>query len=381
MPPTTTRRLLTPATVAPAVVALVVGALLASAASPASAAEHAASTAAGAAAHHSGTATTTVTLVTGDVVRVLTQPDGKRTVSLLPGRDGTIPNAAINQVGTHLYVVPESAIPLLSANRLSPDLFDVSTLIADHYDDASRTTLPLIVDYGRGRAGAQHAAAAAVTGAHRTHVLPLIGDASFTADKKHAHDVWRSLTRSTGGAAPTQLTGGAVRVLLDGRVHATADPDPLEQIHAREAWAAGYDGTGVTVAVLDTGYDPTHPDLAGVVAGSANFTPEASVTDGNGHGTHVAGTIAGTGAASGGKYVGVAPGARLLIGKVLGLGRQRRRLAGPRRHGVGGRPARRHRQHEPGWRHRRRHRPARAGRRRPVRLVADPVRHRRGQQR
>ncbi len=72
------------------------------------------------------------------------------------------------------------------------------------------------------------------------------------------------------------------------------------------------------VAILDTGYDATHPDLAGKVSTSANFTPEPDVTDGNGHGTHVAGTIAGSGAASAGVHKGVSPGATLMIGKVLG---------------------------------------------------------------
>ena len=69
--------------------------------------------------------------------------------------------------------------------------------------------------------------------------------------------------------------------------------------------------------MLDTGYDPTHPDLAGRVADSANFTTDATVTDGNGHGTHVASTVAGNGAASDGLRKGVAPGAKLLVGKVL----------------------------------------------------------------
>src|SRR5262249_34377583 len=105
----------------------------------------------------------------------------------------------------------------------------------------------------------------------------------------------------------------------------------VEQIHAPEAWAAGYDGTGTTVAVLDTGYDPTHPDLKGVVAGTANFSTNPTTTDGNGHGTHLASTIAGTGAASHGVHGGVAPGTKLLIGKVLddtGSGEDSQVLAG-----------------------------------------------------
>ena len=96
--------------------------------------------------------------------------------------------------------------------------------------------------------------------------------------------------------------------------------DSVPQIHAPEAWAAGFDGLGTTVAVLDTGYDPTHPDLQGRVVASANFTTDASVTDGNGHGTHVASTVGGTGAASGGLRKGVAPKADLMVGKVLSDG-------------------------------------------------------------
>nr|WP_258545112.1 S8 family serine peptidase [Micromonospora provocatoris] len=70
----------------------------------------------------------------------------------------------------------------------------------------------------------------------------------------------------------------------------------VPQIGAPTAWAAGYTGKGVRVAVLDTGVDLTHPDLAGKVAESRNFTEEANPDDIVGHGTHVASTIAGSGA-------------------------------------------------------------------------------------
>ena len=120
-------------------------------------------------------------------------------------------------------------------------------------------------------------------------------------------------TSSVGG----RLLHGVQHIWLDGRVHALDVSAPLQQTHVPTAWTAGFDGTGVKVAVLDTGYDPEHPDLLGTVIGSADFTPEPGVVDHNGHGTHVASTIAGSGAASAGLYKGVAPGASLLIGKVL----------------------------------------------------------------
>ena len=55
--------------------------------------------------------TTRVTLVTGDVALVTTRPGGKRTVALEPNADGTLPQAAITDTGTHLYVVPRAAVP------------------------------------------------------------------------------------------------------------------------------------------------------------------------------------------------------------------------------------------------------------------------------
>ena len=105
-----------------------------------------------------------------------------------------------------------------------------------------------------------------------------------------------------------------------------------------------------------------HPDLAGQVDDTASFVPGETIDDGNGHGTHVASTIAGTGAASGGDEKGVAPGADLLVGKVLGDDGFGAGLLGHRRHGVGRRPGadvvsmslgdsraeRRHRPDEPG---------------------------------
>ncbi len=258
-----------------------------------------------------------VTLVTGDVVRVAERSDGRRSVSLEPTATGAVPNAAISEAGDHLYVVPQRAARLLAKGRLDLDLFDVAALIDLKYDDASRSTIPVIVDYGRGTVAADESRSAAIDAAKKTVTIASVGAAAYSANKERARGFWRSLTTGVDASgAATGLSDGAARVDLDGRVEPTLDVS-VPQIHAPEAWAAGYDGTGSKVAVLDTGYDPTHPDLAGQVTETANFTTDPTVTDGNGHGTHVASTIAGTGAASGGKYRGVAPGADLLIGKVL----------------------------------------------------------------
>lgn len=84
------------------------------------------------------------------------------------------------------------------------------------------------------------------------------------------------------------------------------------------ALTSPFDGSGIVVAVLDTGIDPTHEAFQrhGLELERRNFT-DAGSDDDNGHGTHCAGTIFG-GTVSGTR-IGVAPGvSRAMIGKVLG---------------------------------------------------------------
>lgn len=79
----------------------------------------------------------------------------------------------------------------------------------------------------------------------------------------------------------------------------------LEQVKAPAAWALGYTGEGVTVAVIDGGVRVTHEAFAGAITTTYNSEHKtADVTDHTGHGTHVAGIAVGS--------VGVAPDATLL---------------------------------------------------------------------
>jgi len=90
------------------------------------------------------------------------------------------------------------------------------------------------------------------------------------------------------------------------------------RVNAKPLWDRGINGSGVVVAVLDSGIDKNHPDLAGKVVGEVNFVDSERTTDDLlGHGTAVAGLIAGSGTASGGEYMGVAPGASLLNVRVI----------------------------------------------------------------
>lgn len=145
--------------------------------------------------------------------------------------------------------------------------------------------------------------------------------AAVTQKRKQAAVFWSALTGGSAAVAARSASpafaGGISKIWLDGKVKADL-ADSTTQIGANQVWAEGNTAKGVKVAVLDSGVDTEHPDLVGQVDDSATFVPyEQDIIDYNGHGTHVASTIAGTGSASDGKEKGVAPGARLEIGKVL----------------------------------------------------------------
>jgi serine protease AprX len=106
------------------------------------------------------------------------------------------------------------------------------------------------------------------------------------------------------------------KIWWDAPVHVWLDVSvPL--IGAPRMWDAGFTGKAIRLCIVDTGIDPDHPDFTGRIADSHDFTNEG-VRDGHGHGTHCASIAAGSGAASNGKYRGVAPEATILVAKVLG---------------------------------------------------------------
>ncbi|MFF4169421.1 S8 family serine peptidase [Streptomyces sp. NPDC001744] len=266
-----------------------------------------------------------VTLVTGDRVRLETFPDGRKNVSVEPA-PGT-PEADFTQleIDKQLYVLPRAALPYVSSGKLDRQLFNITSLIEQGYDDAHSSAIPLIARY---TGGTDPAAKAAPTGSRKGLVLKSLRGSALKADKKQAGRFWKAIdddalagngARNAPKASSLKnaaFEGGVEKLWLDAKVHASLDRSTA-QIGAPEAWRAGYDGKGATVAVLDTGVDATHPDLAGKLGEVRNFTADPTANDGHGHGTHVASTVAGSGAASGGSHKGVAPGARLLIGKVL----------------------------------------------------------------
>ncbi|WP_106816645.1 S8 family peptidase [Microbacterium timonense] len=264
-----------------------------------------------------GGQTRALTLLTGDRVEVTQAGDGRYAATVTPGPGRERVTFQTLEVDGVLKVLPSDAIPFLTSGVVDERLFEVSTLLDEGYGELD--ALPLIVSWSEGTrvAGMQ------IAGAEQTRALPSIDGAALAADAEELGAVWDALTpggavaEAPGASDELRMAGGIQRVWLDGRAAASLDQS-VPQIGAPEAWDAGYRGAGVTVAVLDTGVDAEHPDLVGQVDEAVDFTgSETGTADRVGHGTHVAATIAGTGAGAGGTRPGVAPEADLIVGKVL----------------------------------------------------------------
>ncbi|MGW1002472.1 S8 family peptidase [Streptomyces sp. NPDC002520] len=256
------------------------------------------------AAASSFTAKTHVTLITGD--RVALDAKG-RVVGLERAKGRENIAFQVRKVAGHTLVVPADAAHLVASGTLDQRLFDVTELNKAATRKAQKNGLKVIVGY-RGTATTAKADVRDA-GTLRRSLHALNADAVQTPVEDTA-ELWNAVTNGDRTAS------GIAHVWLDGVRKASLDKS-VPQIGAPTAWAAGYTGKGVKVAVLDTGVDTSHPDLKDQVAESKNFTPAADAKDHFGHGTHVASIVAGTGAKSGGVYKGVAPDAKILNGKVL----------------------------------------------------------------
>ncbi|MFJ3303282.1 S8 family serine peptidase [Streptomyces sp. NPDC086549] len=245
-----------------------------------------------------------ITLITGDRVAV----DAKgRVVGLERAKGRENVPFQFRKVDGHTLVIPADAANLVASGKLDQRLFDITELNKAATRKSLKHGLKVIVGYS----GAAAATKADVRDAGTLrHSLRTLNADAVQTPAKDTSELWDAVTNGNKTAS------GIAHVWLDGVRKASLDKS-VPQIGAPVAWAAGYTGKGVKIAVLDTGVDATHPDLKDQVIESKNFSAAADATDHFGHGTHVASIAAGTGAKSGGKYKGVAPDAKILNGKVL----------------------------------------------------------------
>jgi len=207
----------------------------------------------------------------------------------------------IHHLRCRLAAVATLALCLLLGASLVPDAIDA--------DRAHRSILVHEADPSSSRAEQVVRA----LGGRITRPLPLIGGFAASVPENN-------LAALAGDPAIAEMTvDGAIRM-------ANAPTSAYDDLDPNLAWrrairlnqvADGIDGSGVTVALIDTGVSH-HPDLESRMLARVDFTPGGAGDDGFGHGTHLAGVIAGDGSESGGKWRGVAPGANLVSVKVAG---------------------------------------------------------------
>ncbi|KAB2349454.1 S8 family peptidase [Actinomadura rudentiformis] len=256
----------------------------------------------------------TVSLITGDTVLYGKERDS---VVLLKGRPGI--SYSVTRNGADRYVVPSDAQPLVTAKQVDKELFNLTRLVNEGLAGAGKP-LPVIVSYGkkgtRLSSGTLQSRADALPGSTPGRVLDTVDAVALKVDRTKPGALWSALAPARTSARPG-LKANAQRLFLDVRVRATLDQS-VPQVGAPQAWQAGFDGKDVKVAVLDTGIQ-AHPDTNGTSIAWKSFVPgEPSILDEHGHGTHVASTITSQGKGSTPARKGVAPGAKLIIGKVLG---------------------------------------------------------------
>lgn len=172
---------------------------------------------------------------------------------------------------------------------------------------------------------------------HRYRLLPLVLIGDLTPEKLKTLANHCSITNIHPNKvhkfieSPEEL----ISPPSDANLNSSRLPDI---IRTKKLLEEGHNGSGIIIAILDTGIDATHPDLPDKIVHETSFvntnygySDNEDAVDRNGHGTGVAGVISGTGKASNGLYAGIAPGAKLWNVKVLnsiGSGREAGIIAG-----------------------------------------------------
>ncbi|MEM2229527.1 MAG: S8 family serine peptidase, partial [Ignisphaera sp.] len=268
--------------------------------------------------------TLSVTLITGDSVTIL-KKDGKISVAI--DAVDIRKNFYVFPKGNTIYVVPED----VDLKKFDIELFNIR-LLADHIN-MTRGRIPLIIKV-RNNVPLEHVVKRVEKTTeelkelkHRN--LEIISSVALRVPIQEREKVLKTLYKVLANDSSID------KIVLD-RIHRVSSKgedigiqlyESIPLMSIPDLWNIDINGSGYTIAVLDTGIDPNHPDFyidgeTKIVAMESfvdfDFDDEAdeSPIDGHGHGTHCAGTAAGVGG-----YLdivrGVAPGANLIIGKVL----------------------------------------------------------------
>ncbi len=285
----------------------------------------------------------TLTLITGD--QVIVTGDGQAGLTFLPDPTRRPHGAFTSTRNGRLHIVPNDMLGLVP-RVLDWSLFDVQALAAqqDRLARLGRSGSLRVITAGNSNSTVGRQLSAASTAGNSTSLAGIDARAQ-TLTLAQARRVGASLVQAHRSVASAAASGPermqqtlrqvapstmwldrAVQLSPEQRSGQAAASFPaasgwdtnLTQMGAPQAWQAKLTGKGTTIAVLDTGVDPNHPDLKGKVADSQTFAMmSADSGDHMGHGTHVAALAAGAGKVAPTQRRGVAYEAKILNGKVL----------------------------------------------------------------
>ncbi len=234
-----------------------------------------------------------VTLITGDVVTVTARSDGKRSFAISPADPNKLgQNFLTVEQGGKTYIIPSG----IDLKKLDMELFNIDYLVDAGY--GKEPSLPLMVTYSPQLTVPQVQSLEGKVTALGEGTKPL----------KEVQTLATRLAYTGISAAYANLVGQTEveKIWLDRKIQAELS-ESVPLIGAPSFWNAGYRGQGQKIAILDTGIDSSHPALDDLddnvttsdpkVLVNVNFSDDVDFKDRHGHGTHVAGIAAGTGAA------------------------------------------------------------------------------------
>ncbi len=248
--------------------------------------------------------------MSGSMIRILNPQNQSATVLL----DSQL-NLTWMTIGSSTIINP----PIETRNKFDANLLNLTALLTEGYLNNNQTNVIMSLSERN----------APVKPEDDGVFSSLIANARTLCINENAHTQLNLLAGRLNYTAIFELAENpkVTHIWLDRNFHVCLDQsvplikNPQQWTQIESSFGKSINGTGIIIAILDTGIDSTHPDFSfpngtSKIVGAVSFTGEPT-SDAFGHGTHCASIAAGTGAASSYEYVGVAPGASLLNVKVL----------------------------------------------------------------